>query len=134
LGYLIVLLDEIFGRENRLYVVTFKQGSATGHKSINPGCVSTTNFLLIYAREKAQWIPNRVYTSRERDDRYGQFIENVDESCGCWRIVTLAKAFAASRQIAEKDARALAKLDPAALDEFVLQCEKRYSLCSTQLR
>ncbi len=43
LGYLIVLLDEIFGRPNRLYITTFKQGSATGHKSINPGCVSTTN-------------------------------------------------------------------------------------------
>lgn len=36
LGYLIALLDSIFGRQNRLYVVTFKQGSATGHKSINP--------------------------------------------------------------------------------------------------
>src|SRR5438876_3287695 len=44
LGYLTVLLDEVFGRENRVYVVTFKQGSATGHKAINPGCVSTTNF------------------------------------------------------------------------------------------
>jgi adenine-specific DNA-methyltransferase len=30
LGYLIVLLDEIFGRANRLYIITFKQGSATG--------------------------------------------------------------------------------------------------------
>jgi adenine-specific DNA-methyltransferase len=124
LGYLVVLLDEVFGRENRLYIVTFKQGSATGHKSINPGCVSTTNFLLIYARDKEQWVPNRVYTSRERDDRYGQFIENVDEACDCWRIVTLTKAFAASRGITEKDARALAKLDPALLDEFVLQNAK----------
>lgn len=52
LGYLIILLDELFGRNNRLYVVTFKQGSATGHKSINPGCVNTTNYLLIYARDK----------------------------------------------------------------------------------
>jgi adenine-specific DNA-methyltransferase len=34
LGYLVVLLDEMFGRENRVYVVTFKQGSATGHKAI----------------------------------------------------------------------------------------------------
>ena len=32
LGYMLVLLDEIFGRRNRLYVITFKQGSATGHK------------------------------------------------------------------------------------------------------
>jgi adenine-specific DNA-methyltransferase len=42
LAYLTVLLDEVFTRKNRLYTVTFKQGSATGHKSINPGCVNTT--------------------------------------------------------------------------------------------
>ena len=93
LGYLIVLLDEIFGRSNRLYVVTFKQGSATGHKSINPGCVSTTNFLLIYAKRKEEWCPNRVFTARDRDTRYNQFIVNVNEHHTKWRIVTLAKAF-----------------------------------------
>jgi adenine-specific DNA-methyltransferase len=71
LGYLIALLDSIFGRSNRLYVVTFKQGSATGHKSINPGCVSTTNFILLYAKDKSAWRPNRVFTGRERDPRYG---------------------------------------------------------------
>jgi adenine-specific DNA-methyltransferase len=36
LGYLIVLLDELFGRNNRVYVVTFKQGSATNGTSISP--------------------------------------------------------------------------------------------------
>jgi adenine-specific DNA-methyltransferase len=78
LGYLIVLLDEVFGRANRLYTVTFRQASPTGHKAINPGCVSTSNFVLIYARDKSEWKPNRVYTARERDVRYGQFIENID--------------------------------------------------------
>ena len=61
LGYLMVLLDEIFLRANRLYTITFKQGSATGHKAINPGCVTTTNFILMYAKDKRQWIPNKVY-------------------------------------------------------------------------
>jgi adenine-specific DNA-methyltransferase len=118
-GYLTVLLDEIFGRSNRLYIVTFKQGSATGHKSINPGCVSTTNFLLIYAKNKSNWSPNRVFTVRERDERYGQFIENIDDSCSEWRITTLMKGFAQANGITEKDARALVKADPGRLDEFV---------------
>jgi len=120
LGYLIVLLDEIFGRSNRLYVATFKQGSATGHKSINPGCVNTTNYVLIYSKQKQQWNPNRVYTGRERDTRYGQFIVNRDEDHREWKIITLAKAFAQSLGLAVKDARKLAKDDPAILDEFVL--------------
>jgi len=121
LGYLIVLLDELFGRDNRLYIVTFKQGSATGHKAINPGCVSTTNFLVIYAKEKSSWTTNRVFTARERDDRYGQFIENIEETYTTWRITTLMKAFANARRIAEKEARALVKSNPGALDDFVVE-------------
>jgi adenine-specific DNA-methyltransferase len=121
LGYLIVLLDELFGRNNRVYVVTFKQGSATGHKAINPGAVNTTNFLVIYAKDKSRWTPNRVFTARERDDRYGQFIENIDEPYSTWRITTLMKAFAAANRLPEKEARALAKSKPEAVDEFVVK-------------
>jgi adenine-specific DNA-methyltransferase len=53
LGYLIAIADEVFGRKNRVAIATFKQGAATGHKSINPGMVNTTNFILVYARDKA---------------------------------------------------------------------------------
>lgn len=125
LGYLIVLLDELFGRANRLYIVTFKQGSATGHKAINPGCVSTTNFLVLYAKDKAAWTPNRVFTARERDDRYNQFIENIREPFAEWRITTLTKAFAAKLGVTDKDARAHAKARPGELDEFVIQNAKQ---------
>jgi len=50
-AYLTVLVDQIFGRSNRRYIITFKQASATGHKAINPGCVSTTNYILVYAKD-----------------------------------------------------------------------------------
>lgn len=124
LGYLVVLLDELFGRKNRLYVVTFKQGSATGHKSINPGCVSTTNFLLIYAKTKDCWAPNRVFTARERDDRYNQYIDNIEAPFAAWQIITLTKAFAKARGVTEKEARAVQKSDPTELDAFVIQNAK----------
>ena len=121
MGYLLVLLDELLGRDNRLSVVTFKQASATGHKAINPGCVSTTNFVLIYARDKAHWNPNRVFTARERDNRYGQFIENMDDPYPSWRITTLTKAFANVCRLSEREARARIKANPAELDGFVIK-------------
>lgn len=103
LAYLITLLDEIFGRTNRVSVITFKQGSATGHKSINPGVVSTTNFIVTYAKNKTVWSPNRVFTARAaRDNRYGRFIENFDEPYMHWRTITLRKAFAKSLNLPEK--------------------------------
>lgn len=98
LAYLTVLCDEIFGRSNRVSVVTFKQGSATGHKSINPGVVSTSNFILIYAKKKTEWSPNRVFVERSggRDARYNRFIVNRDLHYSKWRFTTLMKAFSES--------------------------------------
>lgn len=123
LGYLIVLLDEVFGRSNRVSIVSFKQGSATGHKSINPGVVNTTNFILIYAKNKSSWAPNRVFTARtERDKRYGQFIENFSEPYPIWRFTTLTKAFAKSLGISEKGIKkALGDEYEELLSDFVMK-------------
>lgn len=120
LGYLIVILDEIFGRNNRLYVVTFKQGSATGHKAINPGCVSTSNFVLIYAKDKSHWTPNRVFTERGRDTRYNQFLLNPHDDYRKWQTTTLTLAYAKSEGISEAEARKIARQCPGQLDEFVV--------------
>lgn len=125
LGYLIVLLDEVFGRANRLYAVTFRQASPTGHKAINPGCVSTSNFILIYAKNKDCWVPNRVFTARERDPRYTQFIPNLDDDFRRWKIMPLMKGFAEHRGESEKAARLAVKDDPALLDEFVIDNAKK---------
>lgn len=103
LAYLTILMDEVFGRTNRISIVTFKQGSATGHKSINPGVVSTSNFVLIYAKDKSSWKPNRIFVERSgRDTRYAQFIPNVAEHYSKWTFTTLSKAFAAALSMPEK--------------------------------
>lgn len=127
LGYLIALLDEVFGRANRVSVVSFKQGSATGHKSINPGVVSTTNFILIYAKNKTAWTPKRVFTARaERDKRYGQFIENFDEPYRRWQFTTLTKAFAQHLDIPERGIKkALGDGFEEQLSEFIMKNASR---------
>jgi adenine-specific DNA-methyltransferase len=121
LAYLTVIADEIFGRSNRISIVTFKQGSATGHKSINPGVVSTSNFILVYAKDKARWKPNKVFTARgARDKRYGQFIVNRSEPHQAWRFSTLSQAFAISEGIPEKQLKkALGDDYEARIEAFV---------------
>jgi adenine-specific DNA-methyltransferase len=122
IAYLVVLLDEIFGRNNRINIVTFKQGSATGHKAINPGLVTTTNYLVIYAKSKNNWIPNRLYTARERDSRYSQYIENFDLSHETWRLIPLNTAFANHLGIAPKDIKKkLGENYETQINEFVIK-------------
>ena len=121
LAYLIGLTDEIFGRANRRYIITFKQASATGHKAINPGCVSTTNYIVIYAKNAERWTPNRIFTDRDRDARYNQFIVNRNDDFSRWRFCTLMDAFARKEGVESRSARKLAKEDPQALDDFVIE-------------
>jgi adenine-specific DNA-methyltransferase len=93
LGYLLVLTDEIFGRANRLGIITFTQSSASGPKAINPGMVTTNNYILYYAKEKSSWKPNRVSIPISRDDRYSKIISNINDPYGQWRIGNVRDAF-----------------------------------------
>ena len=121
LPYITILLDEVFGRHNRLYLITFKQGAATGHKAINPGCVTTTNFIIMVAKDKALWKPNRVYTKKTaRDTRYTKFITNIQDPFSEWNIVTLAEAYASAKGLSLSDARKEIKENPKLMDDFVM--------------
>ena len=127
LGYLIALTDEIFGRTNRVSVITFKQSSASGPKAINPGIVTTNNFILYYVKDKATWEPNRVYTASGRDDRYSKFLSNFDAPFQEWQLISLREAFLTSEKVAtwaEAKGRCGDELE-ARLNAFVLDNAER---------
>lgn len=92
IAYATVVLDEIMGRKNRVSTISFKQSSVSGPKARNPGVVTTTNYLVVYSKNKSQWRPNNTYRSVPRDVRYGTFIENYEEPFENWRFETLTKA------------------------------------------
>ncbi|HQU79695.1 MAG TPA: site-specific DNA-methyltransferase [Azonexus sp.] len=122
LGYLIVLLDEVFGRTNRIGIVTFKQSSASGPKAINPGLVTTNNYLLYYTKNKSAWSPNRVFVPGERDDRYSKCIENFEDHFSGWRLIGLREAFLRSAKLESWDAAKAKFADKleVKLSEFVV--------------
>ena len=128
LAYLIAMTDEIFGRPNRCYIVTFKQSSVSGPKAINPGLVTTGSYVLVYARDKARWSPHKVFTRTPRDSRYNKYIINIDSPYSEWRMTTLREALAAEEGIPTKQ---LAELFPTKeqleerLEQFVLNDSAR---------
>jgi adenine-specific DNA-methyltransferase len=127
LGYLIALIDEIFDRRNRISVITFKQSSASGPKAINPGLVTTNNFLIYYVKDKTAWTPNRVYVPTARDDRYSKLIENYAEPFTNWRLVNLKDGFLKHHRLAtwnDAKGRFTDQLEEK-LSEFVLSNPER---------
>lgn len=120
LAYLIAICDEIFGRNNRCFIATFKQGSATGHKAINPGCVNTTNFVITYCKNKLSWVPNKLFTRRvARNTRYDNFIVNREKHYSKWSIITLNQAFADHHGISLRSVKREIKNYDQKIDEFV---------------
>lgn len=122
LGYLIPLVDEIFGRNNRISVITFKQSSASGPKAQNPGLVTISNFVLYYAKNKSLWDSNRVFVPTARDDRYNNCIVNFEEGYATWHFDTVRNAFAQEVGIAAKDLKEkFGDSLEQRLEEFVLK-------------
>lgn len=125
-AYLIAVCDEIFGRRNRLYIITFKQSSVSGPKAINPGIVTIANYIVLYAKSKAEWKPNRVLRPTPRDARYSKVIDNFEEDYSSWRLIGLREALAKHLR---KDPRTLKDFlgddYEEELDKFVLNNAKR---------
>ncbi len=126
LAYLMVICDEIFGRSNRVNIITFKQSSASGPKAINPGLVTTSNYIIFYCKNKSKWNPNRIFQSVKRDSRYNSFIENYEDPFKEWRLITLREAFSNYHRLSFNDLKAkyADKLEDE-ITKFVIKFKER---------
>jgi adenine-specific DNA-methyltransferase len=84
------LLDDVFGRENRVSTITIVRSASTGHKAINAGPVNVSAFLLVYAKAKPRWRSNPQWREREGyDAAYGHVVPNREEPVERWRFESL---------------------------------------------
>lgn len=123
LGYLVLLLDELFGRGNRKYIVTFKQSSVSGPKAINPGLVTIGSYIIIYAKDSQYWEPHKIFMPTTRDSRYNKYITNIDDPFDDWKLINLREALAKAEGVGVRELKKLypKKIDlEQRLEEFVL--------------
>jgi adenine-specific DNA-methyltransferase len=122
MAYLQVLLDEVFGRNNRKNIITIKRGSVTGAKVINPGLVNVSEFILVYTKNMSEWKPNRLLRKKARDERYGTFIENYEDHFSEWRFIPLLQAFSSQVKVKQSQLRKHFGSDfEEAIEEFVFE-------------
>ncbi len=97
LGVLVDRMDSIFGRANRIAIVTIVRSAATGHKAINVGPINVTDFLLVYAKDRKRVrLRPLVRPRRGYDDAYRTFLEDPSARLERWRFEPLAEAAARS--------------------------------------
>jgi adenine-specific DNA-methyltransferase len=124
LGSLLQLLDEEFGRDNRVSLVTIVRSAATGHKARNRGPVNVTDFLLVYAKHRPSWRCKALVRPRETyDAAYNTFLDNREDPPEDWRFLPLGKKFALEAGFPDAHAARKAKGSgyKAALTAFALR-------------
>ena len=125
LGTLLALMDEVFGRENRVSIVTVVRSAATGHKAINLGPVSVSDYLLVYAkdRRRARLRPMTVPRAGH-DPAYRTFLVDPGAPLERWTFEPLAARVARAMGWASRaeGVRAVGKAAfEAALERFAVE-------------
>ncbi|MEI7892873.1 MAG: site-specific DNA-methyltransferase [Myxococcales bacterium] len=94
-SYLQVVLDEIFGRSNRVLTVVVRRSAATGHKAINRTPVNVSEYIHIYAKNRAAWKYKPTYVRRgDYDWAYSTRLVNPHDGHEQWRFEPLGELVA----------------------------------------
>lgn len=83
-AYLKVIMDEVFHRQNFVQMISVKRASPAGFKVINPGPLTVTDYILIYAKHKDKmlYIPQRIPVGY--DSNYDLLIPNIEDNPANW--------------------------------------------------
>ncbi len=82
LGYLNVLMDELFGIENKVQIISVKTASPAGFKTVNPGPIDVTEYILFYTKSKIDFNFRKSYVPVGYNKNYNLVVtksENVEE-------------------------------------------------------
>lgn len=78
LAYAKVLLDEIFGRNNYLNTISLSTNDPSGFKATASTIFSTTNYILMYSKNRTTARINKIYVEKKYDTAYSKVLK--DES------------------------------------------------------
>lgn len=84
--YLKVLCDEVFGRANFIGNIVVKTSDPSGHKTVNPGPYSQSEYILMYAKNKKAYRYAIQYVQSDYDEMYSEYVVNVEDDCSSWRF------------------------------------------------
>jgi adenine-specific DNA-methyltransferase len=91
IAYLKVLMDEIFckNENNFVQLISVKTSSPAGFKTVNPGPIDVTEYILFYAKSKKDFKFRKCYVPVEYDENYNQVIINKKERPEKWILKPL---------------------------------------------
>jgi adenine-specific DNA-methyltransferase len=116
-------MDEVFGRENFVNHVSVKVKSSAGFKTVNKGVMETSEYILIYAKNKKASVFNKIYRGTSYDTNYKYVVENPSETETNWKFSSIDEKIKH-----EVDKLKSIELDKKILNTIILELKSEYSL------
>lgn len=79
LAYLSVLMDEVFGSENKVQIIAVKTATPAGFKTVNPGPIDVTEYILFYTKNKAKFDFRKAYVPVGYNKNYNKYVTFADD-------------------------------------------------------
>lgn len=106
LFYLGVLLDSVFGVENKVQVISAKTATPAGFKTVNPGPIDVTEYILFYTKHKNSFKFKKSYVPVNYNVNYNLVLERNNDVTK-WKFMPIKEAMLLSLGFkTEKEAKA----------------------------
>jgi len=90
LGYLNILMDEIFGIGNKVQIISVKVASPSGFKAVNPGPIDVTEYILFYTKNKGSFKFRRNYVPAQYHKNYNLYLERKgSDDVKKWKFIPI---------------------------------------------
>lgn len=88
LGYINLLMNDVFGVENKVQIISVKTASPAGFKTVNPGPVDVTEYILFYTKNKPSFNFVKSFVPVPYNSNYNLFLEKT-ENVENWKFIPL---------------------------------------------
>src|SRR5665648_330563 len=102
-GYINTLMDEICGKENKVQLISVKTASPAGFKTVNPGPIDVTEYILFYTKSKKDFKFKKNYTTVRYHENYNLVILNKNEDPEKWILKSIKEVVLGENEIEIKE-------------------------------
>jgi len=126
LYYVGALLDSIFGFENKVQVISVKTATPAGFKTVNPGPIDVTEYILFYTKQKSAFKFKKAYVPVDYNINYNLVLKRAD-SIDDWKFIPIKDAmlksigFVSEKQAKEKYGNMWAALKPQLIAKYAYE-------------
>lgn len=89
IAYLHILMDELFKKDNFVQLISVKTASPAGFKTVNPGPIDVTEYILFYTKNKKHFNFKKGYTAVDYDKNYKLVIVNPQDKPQDWKFKSI---------------------------------------------